>query len=127
LVWAKTFHNNIPDTLSWTRKPHIEGYPFDPDAVYLNDENLRIQEAKIERMKARGQNRIDQLGHWYVKANAVEIADAGDDAYFDGAQTSLAIEILNDLALDEKPFFPFCRLLQAPPSIQCPQKILGSL
>ena len=102
---GKTFHNNIPDTLSWTRKPHIEGYPFDPDAVYLNEENLQIQEAKIERMKARGQNRIDQLGHWYVKANAIEIADAGDDAYFDGAQTSLAIEILNDLVQDDKPFF----------------------
>jgi iduronate 2-sulfatase len=43
---GKTYHNNIPDTLSWTRKPHIEGYPFDPDAVYLNDENLQFQEDK---------------------------------------------------------------------------------
>jgi len=102
---GKTFHNNIPDTVSWTRKPHIEGYPFDPDAVYLNEENLQIQEAKIARMKANGQNRIDQLGHWYVKANAVEIADAEDDDYFDGAQTSLAIEILNDLVNEKEPFF----------------------
>jgi len=102
---GKTFHNNIPDTLSWTLKPHIDGYPFDPDAVYLNEENLKIQEAKIEQMKARGQNRIDQLGHWYVKANAVEMAEAGDDAYFDGAQTSLAIDILNDLVEEDKPFF----------------------
>jgi len=102
---GKTFHNNIPDTLSWTRKPHIEGYPFDPDAVYLNEENLLIQEAKIERMKVQGRNRIDQLGHWYVKANAIEIADAGDDAYYDGAQTTLAIEILNELVQEETPFF----------------------
>jgi len=63
---GKTFHNNIPDTLSWTQKPHIDGYPFDPDAVYLNEENLQIQEAKIERYKAEGKNRIDQLGHWYA-------------------------------------------------------------
>lgn len=102
---GKTFHNNIPDTLSWTRKPHIDGYPFDPDAVYLNEENLQIQEAKIERYKKDGKNRIDQLGHWYVKANAVEIADADDDAYFDGAQTTLAIEILNTLVKKDKPFF----------------------
>lgn len=102
---GKTFHNNIPDTLSWTRKPHIEGYPFDPDAVYLNEENLKIQEAKIQKMIAAGRNRIDQLGHWYVKANAVEIADAGDDAYFDGAQTTLAISILNELVNEKEPFF----------------------
>jgi iduronate 2-sulfatase len=102
---GKTFHNNIPDTLSWTRKPHIDGYPFDPDAVYLNEDNLQIQEAKIQRMKAEGQNRIDQLGHWYVKANAVEMAEADDDDYFDGAQTTLAIEILNELNQKKEPFF----------------------
>lgn len=102
---GKTFHNTIPDTLSWTRKPHIDGYPFDPDAVYLNEENLKIQEAKIQRMIARGTNRMDQLGHWYVKANAVEIADAEDDAYFDGAQTTLAISILKELASEKAPFF----------------------
>lgn len=102
---GKTFHNTIPDTLSWTRKPHIEGYPFDPDAVYLNAENLQIQEAKKQQLMAEGKNRVDQLGYWYLKANAVEIADAGDDAYFDGAQTSLAIEILNELAKEKEPFF----------------------
>ncbi|MCK5067935.1 MAG: sulfatase [Bacteroidales bacterium] len=102
---GKTFHNNIPDTLSWTRKPHIEGYPFDPDAVYLNEENLKIQEAKKQKLIAAGKNRIDQLGHWYIKANAIEIADADDDTYFDGAQTTLTIHILNDLVKQKEPFF----------------------
>jgi len=102
---GKTYHYNIPDTLSWTSKPHIDGYPFDPDAVYLNEENLKIQESKIEQMIAAGRNRIDQLGHWYVKANAIESADADDDAYFDGAQTTLAIELLADLAGKKDPFF----------------------
>ena len=102
---GKTFHNNIPDTLSWTRKPHIKGYPFDPDAVYLNEENLKIQEAKKQKLIAAGKNRIDQLGHWYIKANAIEIAEAGDDSYFDGAQTTLAIQILNDLVKEKEPFF----------------------
>ncbi len=43
---GKTFHNNIPDTLSWTRKPHIDGYPFDPDAVYRLPENIAWLEEK---------------------------------------------------------------------------------
>jgi arylsulfatase A-like enzyme len=102
---GKTYHNTIPDTLSWTRKPHIEGYPFDPDAVYVNEENLQIQESKKQALIAAGRDRIDQLGHWYLKANAVEIADADDDAYFDGAQTTLAIEILKKLSREKEPFF----------------------
>ena len=102
---GKTFHNTIPDTLSWTRKPNIEGYPFDPDAVYANEDNLLIQDQKIEKMKEAGRSTIDQLGHWYVKARATECADVDDDVYFDGAQTNLAIEIMEELASEEKPFF----------------------
>ncbi len=102
---GKTFHNNIPDSLSWTSKPHIEGFPFDPDAVYANEENLSIQKQKIQKMIEAGRSRVDQYGHWYVKANATENADVDDDTYFDGAQTTLAIEILRELKSEEKPFF----------------------
>jgi arylsulfatase A-like enzyme len=103
---GKTFHNNDPDTLSWSLTPEtIPGFPFDPDAVYANEENLEIQNKKIEELKAAGRSRIDQLGHWYVKANATENADVGDDAYYDGAQTTRAIEILKDLKSRDKPFF----------------------
>lgn len=103
---GKTFHNNDPDTLSWSITPeHIEGFPFDPDAVYVNKENLDIQQMKIEKMKASGKTRIDQLGHWYVKANATEMAEVGDDAYYDGAQTTRAIKILQELKAANKPFF----------------------
>jgi iduronate 2-sulfatase len=103
---GKAFHNNDPDTISWSETPqNIEGFPFDPDAVYLNEENLNLQDAKKHRMIAAGRNRIDQLGHWYVKAKATELADVDDDAYYDGAQTTVAISILNDLAKEKKPFF----------------------
>jgi iduronate 2-sulfatase len=102
---GKTFHNNIPDTISWTKKPHIDGFPFDPDAVYANEENLRIQEQKIQNMQDAGTSRIDQLGHWYVKAKATECADVDDDFYFDGAQTTLAIQLLQEMEKQEKPFF----------------------
>ncbi len=102
---GKTFHNIFPDTVSWTEKPHIAGFPFDPDAVYMNDENLRIQEEKKQKIIASGGTRIDQLGYWYLKANATENADVDDDAYFDGAQTTLAIQKLKELATQENPFF----------------------
>lgn len=103
---GKTFHNNDPDTISWSIIPeNIDGFPFDPDAVYANEDNLEIQQEKIEELKAAGRSRIDQLGHWYVKAKATENADVDDDAYYDGAQTTRAIEILRDLKSENKPFF----------------------
>jgi arylsulfatase A-like enzyme len=103
---GKAFHNNDPDTISWSEVPqNIDGFPFDPDAVYLTEENLEIQKAKIEELKAAGKSTIDPCGYWYVKANATEIADADDDAYYDGAQTTEAIKILKRLKSQDKPFF----------------------
>jgi arylsulfatase A-like enzyme len=103
---GKAFHNNDPDTISWSVIPeNIDGFPFDPDAFYLNDDNLAIQQMKIAELQASGVSRIDQLGHWYVKANATEKADADDDDYYDGAQTTRAIEILKSLKDEKQPFF----------------------
>lgn len=103
--YGKTFHNDIPDTLSWTEKIYIDGFPFDPDAFYVNEENTKIQQEKIEKLKAAGKSTIDPLGHWYVKAKATEIGTGDDDSYFDGAQTTLAIEKMQELAQSDKPFF----------------------
>lgn len=103
---GKTFHNNDPDTISWSVIPeNIDGFPFDPDAVYANADNLEIQQMKIRELKAAGRSRIDQLGHWYVKAKATENADVDDDAYYDRAQTTRAIEILQELKEEGNPFF----------------------
>ena len=102
---GKTFHNNIPDTISWSEKPHIEGYPFDPDAVYATEENRKLVEKRKQDLIKQGKNRVDQLGHWYIKTVATEIADVPDDAYFDGAQTTLAIEKLKELKKKKEPFF----------------------
>lgn len=102
---GKIFHNDIPDSLSWTEKPHIDGFPFDPDAFYVNEENLQTQESKKQKMIAAGKSRIDQLGYWYIKANAIENAATDDDAYFDGAQTTLAIKYLKELTEQKNPFF----------------------
>ncbi len=104
--YGKAFHNNDPDTISWSETPeNIAGFPFDPDAVYLTEENKAIIQEKIEAYKAAGKSRIDKCGYWYVKANISEIADVEDDAYYDGAQTTRAIEVMERLAKQDKPFF----------------------
>jgi arylsulfatase A-like enzyme len=104
---GKIFHNTIPDPQSWDEKKYLDGYPFDPDAVYLTEENRAIQEEKkLNIIKAgRQEHSIDRFGQWYLKANATEIADAPDNAYFDGAQTDWAVEKLGELKDRNLPFF----------------------
>ncbi|MCG6948824.1 MAG: sulfatase [Acidobacteria bacterium] len=105
---GKIYHNTLPDDASWSEpKLHVDGFPFDPDAVYLNEENVAAQEAKKERyIEAGEQDRhIDRLGHWYIKTVATEMADADDSAYFDGAQTDLAVDKIAELKEKDQPFF----------------------
>lgn len=102
---GKIFHNIYPDTISWTEKPHVDGFPFDPDAVYLNEDNVARQEEKKLEYIDKGIDRVDQLGHWYIKTVSTENADVDDDAYFDGAQTTAALEKMNELANSDQPFF----------------------
>jgi arylsulfatase A-like enzyme len=105
---GKIYHNVIPDSVSWSEpKLHIEGYPFDPDAVYRHPLNVAIQEARKEEILEAGQEdrHIDQYGEWYLKAGSTEIVDGPDDLYYDGAQTDAAIDKLAELAARDQPFF----------------------
>ena len=105
---GKIFHNTIPDPVSWSEpKMHIDGYPFDPDAVYRDPENVQWLERRKEEITLRGQQQrhIDRLGQWYLKAVATENADVADSAYFDGAQTEAAVGKLRELADRREPFF----------------------
>jgi len=58
---GKTFHNDIPDYLSWTERLHLKSFPYDPDAVYADQVNLDLLEAKKQKIIAQGKNRIDPL------------------------------------------------------------------
>lgn len=105
---GKLYHNTIPDSLSWSEpKLHVDGYPFDPDAVYRHPDNVAIQEArKAEIIAAGDQDRyIDQYGQWYLKAASTEIVDLPDNVYYDGAQTDVALEKLEELKTQKQPFF----------------------
>ena len=105
---GKIYHNTIPDPLSWSEpKLHIDGYPFDPDAVYRGDESIQWLAKRREEITAAGNQAryIDRLGQWYLKNVATENADVPDNAYFDGAQTDVAIERLRRLKDRTEPFF----------------------
>ena len=69
---GKIYHNTIPDSLSWHREIHLQGFPYDPDAVYHGRENLAIQEARKAKLLEEGRQdlAIDRFGMWYLKANA---------------------------------------------------------
>jgi len=105
---GKIYHNVLPDPQSWSEeKIYIEGYPYDPDAVYRDDGNLQyIEQRKAEITAAGRQDRcIDEFGLWYLKANATEMPDVPDDAYYDGAQTDVAVAKLGELCQRNEPFF----------------------
>ncbi len=105
---GKIYHNTIPDPASWSEeKLHIDGFPFDPDAVYLSEESLAIQENRKASIIERGDSTryIDQYGQWYLKANSSEMPDVEDDAYYDGAQTTRALSKLEELSKKDEAFF----------------------
>ena len=105
---GKIFHNNIQDDASWSEpKLQIDGYPYDPDAVYRARSNLDWLEQRKQAILRQGKRKryIDRFGKWYLKANATEIADVPDDAYFDGAQTTVAVAKLRELKDRDQPFF----------------------
>ena len=105
---GKIYHNTLPDRLSWSEpKLHVDGYPFDPDAVYCRPENIELQEKRKAKIVAQGraERYIDRLGQWYLKTVATECCDVPDNAYYDGAQTDVAVEKLGELATRSEPFF----------------------
>ncbi|MBN1590432.1 MAG: sulfatase [Pirellulales bacterium] len=105
---GKVFHNTKPDAASWSEpKLYVPGYPFDPDAVYRKKENLaRLAERRREIIASGEKDKhIDRFGEWYLKTAATECADVPDDAYYDGAQTTMALEKLAELKRRDEPFF----------------------
>lgn len=105
---GKIYHNTLPDSLSWSEtKLHINGYPFDPDAVYRDEYNVASLEKHKQKLILEGKQakRIDRIGEWYLKDVAYEMVDGPDDIYYDGAQTDVAIDKIEELSKKERPFF----------------------
>ena len=107
---GKIYHNTDPDSLSWTDpKMYLTQFPFNPECIYASAENLNIQKEKLSRPPTSGnryeQNKPDRFGHYYVRANITEMVDVPDETYYDGAQTLVAMDKLEELVKAENPFF----------------------
>ena len=98
---GKIFHNHMPDRVSFD-EPDLRpaGYDTpemidrDPESFYYDDElKAELAEVRQERLK---RNPNAYAGGW-AYGRSVEVADAPDDALYDGAQTELAIETLKRL------------------------------
>ncbi len=105
---GKIFHNSFPDPASYSEPDlHIDGFPFDPDAVYRSEAEVAALERRKKEITARGQQgrHIDRYGQWYLKNSATEAPDVPDNAYYDGAQTDVAVAKLKEYGSKKEPFF----------------------
>ncbi|MBT5428117.1 MAG: sulfatase [Bacteroidetes bacterium] len=106
---GKIFHNYMPDSISWD-EPDLRPYPFaepenlqrDGETFYVNEKNIEIQRLRRDSMLAI--RKISYADGWNC-GPVVEIGNADDSEYIDGAQTDLAIETLNRIKDLDQPFF----------------------
>jgi iduronate 2-sulfatase len=106
---GKIFHNHMPDPVSFD-EPDLRPAEYatagmidrDPESFYY-DEELKAELARVrERRLARNPNAY--AGGW-AYGRSWEASDAPDDAFYDGAQTTLALKKLGELKDRDQPFY----------------------
>lgn len=106
---GKIFHNHMPDSISFDepdlRPPEYstaEMVDRDAESFYY-DEEIKKELAKVrqERLKKNPNAYADGWAYGRV----MECSDAPDNAFYDGAQTDLALETLNRIKDKNQPFF----------------------
>jgi arylsulfatase A-like enzyme len=106
---GKIFHNHMPDRVSFD-EPDLKPPEYmteelidrDPESFYY-DEDLKKELAEV-RLKRLERN-PDSYADGWAYGRSWEASDAPDDAFYDGAQTTLAIEKLQELAKRGEPFY----------------------
>lgn len=106
---GKIFHNHMPDRVSFV-EPDLRPAEYntpelidrDPESFYF-DEELKRELAEVRRQRLE-KNPNAYAGGW-AYGRSTEASDAPDDAFYDGAQTQLALDTLKRLKKDEQPFF----------------------
>jgi arylsulfatase A-like enzyme len=106
---GKIFHNHMPDRVSFDEpdlRPAAYNTPElidrDPESFY-HDEAIQEEHARVREARLRD-NPNAYAGGW-AYGRATESFDAPDNAFYDGAQTELALETLRRLKDKEQPFF----------------------
>jgi len=106
---GKIFHNHMPDSVSFD-EPDLRPDEYktatmidrDPESFYhdeeIREEHRTVREERIKR------NPNAYAGGW-AYGRATECSDVPDEAFYDGAQTNLALATLERLKEKEQPFF----------------------
>jgi len=106
---GKIFHNHMPDPISFDQpdlRPAEYATPEmidrDPESFYydddLNAELAQVRERRLEK------NPNAYAGGW-AYGRSWEASDVPDDAFYDGAQTALALDKLKELKGKNQPFY----------------------
>ncbi len=106
---GKIFHNHMPDPISFD-EPDLRPAEYltpemidrDPESFYYDEElNKELALVRAERLKKNPQA---YAGGW-AYGRSWESSEAPDNAFYDGAQTDLALETLKRLKDNKQPFF----------------------
>lgn len=106
---GKIFHNHMPDLVSFD-EPDLKPLEYmtpemidrDAESFYYDDElNSELAEVRDRRL-AKNPN---AYADGWAYGNSTENSDAPDNAFYDGAQTELAIETMGRLKDRDEPFF----------------------
>lgn len=106
---GKIFHNHMPDRISWD-EPDLRPAEYltaelidrDPESFYYDEElKKELAAVRAERIKA---NPAKYSGGW-AYGRSTESSDAPDNAFYDGAQTDLALATLKRIKDENQPFY----------------------
>jgi len=109
---GKIFHNHMPDPISFVEpdlKPEEYKTPElidrDPESFYYDDDLMKeLEQVRAERIK-KNPNRVYSASQGWGYGRSYEWADAPDSAFYDGAQTDLALDTLDRIKEKDEPFY----------------------
>lgn len=106
---GKIFHNHMPDSVSWD-EPDLRPSKYntkdmlDRDAETFYHDDGTIAKQKIARDKIIKKRPHAYAGGWNT-GPAMEVTDNPDTAFYDAAQTDLAIKTIKRIKNYDKPFY----------------------
>lgn len=109
---GKVFHNHMPDRVSFV-EPDLRPAAFntpelidrDPESFY-HDEGLMQELAEVRARRIAGNpDVVKRTSKGWAYGRSWEVAEAPDEALYDGAQTVLAIDKLRELKEKGQPFY----------------------
>ena len=106
---GKIFHNYMPDSISWD-EPDLRPPKYNTKDMIDRDAETFYNDAEtIAKQTIQRNESIKKRPHMYANGwnvgPALEVTDNPDTAFYDGAQTELAIETLKRIKNYNKPFY----------------------